>query len=246
MAKPELEFFDTSVLPWQEIKGAPGQYEKILSRNPETGDYTRMIYSQADLADALMAYNKPKGKHLVHDIWEEVFIYKGGIIDTALNQTFGTNFYACRPPGMLHGPLFHPNNCISIETRYPDGLRKKPELEFFDTGVLPWQAIKGTPGQYEKILSRDPETGDYTRLIYSQPDLTDALIAYDKPKGKQLIHDIWEEVFIILGGIIDVSLDQTFVEGYYCCRPPGMKHGPLYHPNGCISLEFRYRDPKFR
>ena len=29
MAKPELEFFDTSVLPWQEIQGAPGQYEKL-------------------------------------------------------------------------------------------------------------------------------------------------------------------------------------------------------------------------
>lgn len=246
MAKPELEFFDTSILPWQEIKGGHGQFEKILSQDPETGDYTRMIYSQPDMTDALLKYETPPGKVLVHEIWEEVFIYKGGIIDTTLTRDFGTHFYACRPPGMKHGPLFHPNGCISVENRYRDGIRKKPEMEFYDTAILPWQEIKGAHGQYEKILSRDPETGDYTRLIYSQPDMTDALLAYDKPRGKVLVHDIWEEVFIIWGGIIDVTLGMTFGEGYYCCRPPGMKHGPLFHPNGCISLEFRYREPRAR
>ena len=246
MAKPALEFHDTRPIPWQKIEGAPGQYEKILSRDPDTGDYSRMIYSQPDLTQSLLRYNTPPGKVLVHDIWEEVFIYQGGIIDTTLNQDFGTHFYACRPPGMLHGPLFHPNGCVSVENRYRDGVRKKPEMEFYDTKLLPWQEIEGSLGQYEKILSRDPETDDYTRLIYSQPDLTDALRTYDRPKGKVLVHDIWEEVFIIWGWLVDVHLGQTFGEAYYCCRPPGMKHGPFYHPNGCISLEFRYRDPHAR
>jgi len=28
MAKPELEFFDTKLIPWKPIEGAPGKYEK--------------------------------------------------------------------------------------------------------------------------------------------------------------------------------------------------------------------------
>ena len=37
MAKPELEFFNTEIIPWKPIEGSPGQYEKILSRDPKTG-----------------------------------------------------------------------------------------------------------------------------------------------------------------------------------------------------------------
>lgn len=244
MAKPEMEFSDTRLIPWQKIEGAAGQYEKILSRDPKTGDYTRMIYSQTDMADSIRHYDKPTGKVLLHDIWEEVFIYEGGIIDTTLNQTFGQDFYACRPPGMRHGPLFHPNGCISVESRYRDGIRKKPEMEFHDTRLIPWQKIEGATGQYQKILSRCAETGDLTRLIYSQPDMADSIRNYDKPKGKILVHDFWEEVFIIWGGLIDTTLNQTFGEEFYACRPPGMRHGPLFHPNGCVSFEFHYRDPK--
>jgi len=47
----------------------------------------------------------------------------------------------------------------------------KPELDFFDTEVIPWKPIEGAPGQYEKILSKDPKTGSFTRLIMSMPDL---------------------------------------------------------------------------
>jgi len=46
----------------------------------------------------------------------------------------------------------------------------KPELEFFDTEAIPWKPIENSPGQYEKILSMDPETGSHTRLLLSEPD----------------------------------------------------------------------------
>jgi len=36
MAKPKLEFFNTEAIPWEPIKNSPGQYEKILSMDPET------------------------------------------------------------------------------------------------------------------------------------------------------------------------------------------------------------------
>jgi len=239
MAKKEMEFHDTSLIPWKKVEGAPNAHEKILSQDPDTGDYTRLIMSQPDMAESIRDYKNPKGKVLVHDIWEEVFIWQGNIIDTSLDQTFIHGFYACRPPGMEHGPLFHPTGCVSIEFRY-GGKHNKPELEFFDTRLLPWEEVEGAPGVHQKILSADPDKGSYTRLVMSQPDMADSIRDYNNPKGKLLVHDFWEEVFILRGSIIDTVLNQTFKEGFYACRPPGMKHGPLFHPTGCVSLETRY------
>ncbi len=35
------------------------------------------------------------------------------------NQTFGAGMYACRPPGMPHGPWHSPDGCLTFEVRYP-------------------------------------------------------------------------------------------------------------------------------
>jgi len=43
MAKPELEFFNTEAIPWKPIKNSPGQYEKILSSDPKTGNQLRIL-----------------------------------------------------------------------------------------------------------------------------------------------------------------------------------------------------------
>ncbi|HXG35784.1 MAG TPA: cupin domain-containing protein [Dehalococcoidia bacterium] len=115
----------------------------------------------------------------------------------------------------------------------------KPELEFFDPISLPDRPIEGVPGLTEKILSQDPETGDYARLLIWQPG-TDTT-----PMGVQK-HDFWEEVWILEGSIHDLVLDQTFVAGMYACRPPGMPHGPWRSPEGCKTLEIRYYRPKAR
>ena len=113
----------------------------------------------------------------------------------------------------------------------------KPELEFFDTEPIPWKPIEGSPGQYEKILSRDPVTGSFTRLIMSQPDLDASIRHYKSPQGKVLCHKEWEEVFIVRGTLIDMANNKTYRAGYYACRPPGMKHGPFFHPTGTVSFE---------
>ena len=48
----------------------------------------------------------------------------------------------------------------------------KPELEFFRPDHLPWEPVAasptggaGGPGVRQRILSRDPATGDVTRLL---------------------------------------------------------------------------------
>jgi hypothetical protein len=109
----------------------------------------------------------------------------------------------------------------------------KQEMEFFDPTILPDQTIEGVPGLSERILSRDPETGDYTRMLLFAPG-TDTT-----PMGVQ-IHDFWEEVWIVEGAIHDLTLDQTFSAGMYACRPPGMPHGPWRSPEGCRTFEIRY------
>ncbi len=121
----------------------------------------------------------------------------------------------------------------------------KPELEFFNTETIPWKPIKGSPGQYEKILSIDTKTGSYTRLLLSEPDLEKIILNKEEPLGKVLSHeDMWEEVFVISGTGFGTSINKTFNNktyrsGYYACRPPGMKHGPFLHPTGAICIEVR-------
>ena len=68
----------------------------------------------------------------------------------------------------------------------------KPEIEFkdYDTEWL-WRPVEGdTLGIKEKILSEDPETGDYTRMLKFPPGIE---------TSETLVHDFWEEVLIVEG-----------------------------------------------
>jgi hypothetical protein len=116
----------------------------------------------------------------------------------------------------------------------------KPEYEFFDPQRSPahgWQPMPGDrTGQLEElILSGEPDSGNYTRLLRFPPG------ADTSPNGV-LTHEVWEEVWIIEGSLHDIQLDQTFTAGMYACRPPGMKHGPWTSPEGALTFEIRYRD----
>jgi hypothetical protein len=111
MPKPEMEFTDTSAaFPWQPVPGGPaGLDEKILSRDPEAGDYTRLLRFPIGFRGSEV---------LVHDFWEEVLILEGGFHDLTLGRTFLPGCYACRPPGMRHGPYECPDGCLAFEIRY--------------------------------------------------------------------------------------------------------------------------------
>ena len=54
----------------------------------------------------------------VHDFWEEVYILEGSFTDLALGEAFTAGMYACRPPGMAHGPWVAPEGCVTFEARY--------------------------------------------------------------------------------------------------------------------------------
>lgn len=116
MPKPELEFFRPDGLPWKAVAASPtggaggaGVEEKILSHDEQTGDVTRLLRFQAGI--------ETQGT-IAHDFWEEVWIIEGELIDVGKNQTFTAGMYACRPPGMPHGPYRVPKGCMTFEIRY--------------------------------------------------------------------------------------------------------------------------------
>ena len=116
MSKPELEFFSPDEIPWEPVTasstggvGGSGVMQKILSRDPEAGDVTRLIRFEAGVETT---------ETIAHDFWEEVWILEGELIDLGKRQTFTAGMYACRPPGMIHGPYRVPNGCTTLEMRY--------------------------------------------------------------------------------------------------------------------------------
>ena len=110
MPKPELEFFDPTSIPHRPVGGIEGLTEQILARDEETGDYTRMLHFEPQTDTSAMG---PQS----HDFWEEVWIIEGSIHDLTLGQTFTAGMYACRPPGMPHGPWRSAEGCKTIEFR---------------------------------------------------------------------------------------------------------------------------------
>ena len=105
--KAELEFFDVEPLPWESLGG--GLSQRVLSGDKTTGNHTRMLRFDPGTVTP---------ETLTHTFWEEVWIVSGTITDLRLDETFTAGMYACRPPGMPHGPWSSPQGCVTFEVRY--------------------------------------------------------------------------------------------------------------------------------
>jgi hypothetical protein len=111
MAKDEREFFDTDLVPARSLAGRPDMRERILSEDPTTGDSTGLLIWDPGTDTS------PLGVQ-VHAFWEEVLILEGSLHDLTLDRTFHAGHYACRPPGMRHGPWRAPDGCRMLVFRY--------------------------------------------------------------------------------------------------------------------------------
>jgi hypothetical protein len=114
MPKPEREFFPVADVAWTAAMPGTvaGLYERILSSDADAGVATRMLRFDPGTDTS------PAGPQ-VHPFWEEVYIVEGALHDLTLKQTFPRGTYACRPPGMPHGPWTAPEGCLTFEVRYP-------------------------------------------------------------------------------------------------------------------------------
>jgi ChrR Cupin-like domain len=111
MSKPELEFH-LPVAAWTPVKGAmTGMWEQMLASDPDTGNYTRLLRFDPGLDTSQVGTR-------VHDYWEEIFILDGDLTDLELDTTFSAGMYACRPPGMRHGPWRTEHGVLMLEFRY--------------------------------------------------------------------------------------------------------------------------------
>jgi len=114
MPKTEREFFPVTDIGWTPALGGevPGLSERILAQeDPATGVATRILRFEPGTDTSAAGVQ-------IHSFWEEVYILEGSLHDLTLRRTFPKGTYACRPPGMPHGPWVAPEGCTTFEVRY--------------------------------------------------------------------------------------------------------------------------------
>jgi hypothetical protein len=97
-----------------------GVDEKILSGSLDAknrrGSRTRLLRFQPGVYTT---------EPFVHEYWEEVFLLQGDLtVGNDRNGHGGEPFisptYACRPPGVYHGPFKSEGGCLLLEMHYYD------------------------------------------------------------------------------------------------------------------------------
>ena len=121
IAKEHSEFHlvDLAGEDWHSPPGYPaGIQQKILAGSLDEaageGSRTRLLRFLPD------AYTT---RPFVHDYWEEVYLISGDLIVVDERngegiEVFGPNTYACRPPGIHHGPFRSQSGCLLLEIHY--------------------------------------------------------------------------------------------------------------------------------
>jgi hypothetical protein len=104
---------------WHSPRGYPQEIEqKILAGTLDeigkVGNRTRLLRFKPG------AYTT---KPFVHDYWEEVYLISGDLSvgddeHREHGQSFCPNTYACRPPGVYHGPFKSKDGCVLLEFHY--------------------------------------------------------------------------------------------------------------------------------
>ncbi|KAF8314024.1 hypothetical protein DL93DRAFT_1104772 [Clavulina sp. PMI_390] len=120
----------------------------------------------------------------------------------------------------------------------------KPELELFAASTIaPVPMVSDDPSvkSTKRTLSHDPTSRDETLLLHHPAGdewgwKTEGSL--DSWSGGT--HVYWEEVYIVKGRIWDGNTAQWYEAGSYCCRPPGMFHGPFKADpiEGCDEVVF--------
>lgn len=110
--KEEQEFRPVTATAYTEIHpNVPGLKERILADEGSPGTVSRILRLEPGTDTSPLGQQR-------HDFWEEVYILDGSFHDVGLNRTFGAGDYACRPPGMPHGPWTSETGCTTFEVRY--------------------------------------------------------------------------------------------------------------------------------
>ncbi|MEM9682663.1 MAG: cupin [Pseudomonadota bacterium] len=118
--KPHMEFTALNMDEgWEVPPGYPeGIKQKVLASDLDeerkTGSRTRLLRIEPG------AFSTAP---FVHDHWEEVYLVSGDLIvgndaEGEGGEPFGAPTYACRPPGVYHGPFKSVGGCVLFEMHY--------------------------------------------------------------------------------------------------------------------------------
>ena len=118
--KPHLEFFPIDMREgWETPPGYKNGFsQKILASDLDEvnkrGSRSRLL----KIAPGVFS-EQP----FIHDHWEEVYLAEGDlIVGNDAQGNGGVQFraptYACRPPGVYHGPFKSENGCLLFELHY--------------------------------------------------------------------------------------------------------------------------------
>ena len=118
--KPHIEFMRLDMDDgWETPLGYPeGMKQKVLTSDLDeegkTGSRSRFLRIEPGCYST---------EPFVHDHWEEVYLFEGDlIVGNDENGEGGEQFfaptYACRPPGVFHGPFKSEKGCVMYETHY--------------------------------------------------------------------------------------------------------------------------------
>lgn len=111
---------------------------------------------------------------------------------------------------------------------------KRAAVEFTDYKKFPLEPIEGpVKGISQRIIARDEQGRTLVRILEYEPGT-------DTTENGVQSHEYFEEVFIVEGSTIDLTLNQEFKKGAVASRPPKMKHGPWKSPEGCVMFEVDY------
>ncbi len=104
---------------WEVPPGYPaGMLQKILSGEldeaAKTGSRTRLLRFDPGVYTTVP---------FVHEYWEEVFLVSGDLFVGSDEkgrggERFEPHTYACRPPGVYHGPFRSDAGCLLLEIHY--------------------------------------------------------------------------------------------------------------------------------
>jgi hypothetical protein len=126
MNKPHLEFHKVDMDEgWVTPPGYPaGIQQKILASDI---DETRKMGSRTRLLR--FEPGEYTTAPFVHDHWEEVYLVSGDLVvgndaQGKGGESFAAPTYACRPPGVHHGPFRSDGGCLLYEIHYYDESKK--------------------------------------------------------------------------------------------------------------------------
>jgi hypothetical protein len=176
---------------------------------------------------------------------DQEFLILDGSLEIDAVQ-YGVGDYAYLPAGMQHDAMRSPVGRLGSEflrgrtlgvlrTHPRRHVRSKSIDPRIATAGMPWSAADDLLARSlgrrvkEKILRRDPISGECTRLVQAAADRPGATLA-----RSIVVHEAVEEMFVIEG---EVSTSHgTMYRGAYAWRAAGTARGPFASKTGFVAL----------